>query len=213
MLPLLPAPRGLAPPAPFREEEHLPWTHQERTASIAGCRGRIRGSLAEWRQSGAVRVQSRIRGKPSCPLRAGAAVTWREETRSAGRAKRSLEVIACTARLNESAYPREEKSAVWQLRSRDESSTSSRKRFALDQIVGNRRKLRSRFNSRTLPQTTETRSVSQRGRTSENITDFSVAFPPLWSRCNECSRYARFLLLKPCESLPENASLCTKNAA
>jgi hypothetical protein len=136
----------------------LPWPHRGSLGRMETKRGRSRAEQDS--------------GEAILPATRGAAVTWREETRSAGRAKRSLEVIACTARLNESAYPREEKSAVWQSLSRDEPSTSSRKRFALDQIVGNRRKLRSRFNSGTLPQTTETGPLSQRGRTSETITDF-----------------------------------------
>jgi hypothetical protein len=58
------------------------------------------GLLQNGDKAGPIACKSRIRGKPSCPL-SEAAVTWREETRSAGRAKRSLEVIACTARLND----------------------------------------------------------------------------------------------------------------
>ena len=154
---------------------------------------------------------NRIRGKQSCPLR-GAAVTWRKETRSAEEHSVPSRLVACTARLNDLHFTGEH-TPGWQPFSRDEPSTSSRRRFALNQIVGNRRKLRSRFNSGTLPQTTKSRPLPQRGRTSETIADFWVAFPPGLSTCDECSRCGRFLLLKACESLPENQSLCTKNAA
>ena len=124
-------------------------------------------------------------------------------------------MLACTARLESTCSTLREIciQELGRLFSRDEPRTSSRGRFALSQVVGNRRKLCSRFHSRTLPQTTKTCPSPQRGTTSEKLSYFSVAFPPSLSSCDGYSRFACFLLLKPCELLPENPSLCTKDGA